>query len=220
MDAHKSNGNTGENGAGIEEEFGKKIGKPETDAIAVETDLDMDNIPDPANLAEAGDEFKYLKNALKNIKKEYEDLNSNYLKSLADLENYRKRMNREKEESLKYSNEKLLRDLLPVLDFLDLAIGHSAYYLEQDGSGNLKSFVDGIKLAHGEFIKILKNYGVEIIETSGKNFDANFHEAVEMVEDSDEPDGKVLQERRKGYLYKERLLRPSMVSISKPKNKG
>jgi molecular chaperone GrpE len=107
---------------------------------------------------------------------------------------------------------------LPVLDFLDLAIGHSAYYLEQDSSGNLKSFVDGVKLAYGEFVKVLRNYGAEAIETSGKNFDANFHEAVEMVEDSGQPDGKIIEEKRKGYVYKERLLRPSMVSIAKSKN--
>ena len=210
--------NAGGDDSNIEKEFGKRLEEPVEGSVAVETDLDIDDIPNPKNLAEAEDELKYLKNVLKNLKKEYEDSNSNYLKSLADLENFRKRMNREKEESLKYSNEKLLRDLLPVLDFLDLAIGHSAYYLEQDSSGNLKSFVDGVKLANGEFVKIFKNYGAEAIETSGKNFDANFHEAVEMVEDSGQPDGKIIEEKRKGYVYKERLLRPSMVSIAKSKN--
>ena len=207
-----------EEDSNIEKEFGKKVEEPAEGSVAASTDLDIDDIPGPKNLAEAEEELKYFKNVLKNLKKEYEDSNSNYLKSLADLENFRKRMNREKEESLKYSNEKLLRDLLPVLDFLDLAIGHSAYYLEQDSSGNLKSFVDGVKLANGEFVKILKNYGAEVIETSGKNFDANFHEAVEMVENSGQPDGKIIEEKRKGYVYKERLLRPSMVSIAKSKN--
>ncbi len=210
--------NEGGDDSNIEKEFGKRLEEPVEGSIAVSADLDIDDVPNPKNLAEAEDELKYLKNALKNLKKEYEDSNSNYLKSLADLENFRKRMNREKEESLKYSNEKLLRDLLPVLDFLDLAIGHSAYYLEQDSSGNLKSFVDGVKLAYGEFVKVLRNYGAEAIETSGKNFDANFHEAVEMVEDSGQPDGKIIEEKRKGYVYKERLLRPSMVSIAKSKN--
>ncbi|MHB1545916.1 MAG: nucleotide exchange factor GrpE [bacterium] len=207
-----------ENDSNIEKELGKIIEEQDKGSIAVETDQDIDDIPNPKNLAEAEDELKYLKNVLKNLKKEYEDLNSNYLKSLADLENFRKRMNREKEESLKYSNERLLRDLLPVLDFLDLAIGHSSSYLEQDSSGNLKSFVDGVKLADSEFVKILKNYGAEAIETSGKNFDANFHEAVEIVEESGQPDGKIIEEKRKGYVYKERLLRPSMVSIAKSKN--
>ncbi len=202
----------------VDKELGKIIKETNDSSVAASADLDIDDVPNPKNLAEAEDELKYLKNAFKNLKKEYEDSNSNYLKSLADLENFRKRMNREKEESLKYSNEKLLRDLLPVLDFLDLAIGHSAYYLEQDSSGNLKSFVDGVKLAYGEFVKILKNYGAEHIETAGKNFDANFHEAVEIVEHSGQPEGKIIEEKRKGYVFKERLLRPSMVSIAKSKN--
>ena len=217
-DGSEGANSAGGNGPDIEKELGKRMDGADGGSIAVETDRDIDDIPNPKNLAEAEDELNYLKNALKNLKKEYEDSNSNYLKSLADMENFRKRMNREKEESLKYSNEKLLRDLLPVLDFLDLAIGHSAYYLEQDSSGNLKTFVDGVKLAYGEFVKILKNYGAEAVETSGKNFDANFHEAVEMVGDSGQPDGKIIEEKRKGYVFKDRLLRPSMVSIAKSKN--
>ncbi len=216
--------NAGGEETDVENEFGKKMEEPEAeerlteDSIAVETDIDIDEIPNPENIDEAGKTLNYLKNALKRLKKECEDSNSNYLKSLADFENFRKRMNREKEESLKFSNERLLKDMLPAIDYLDLAIGHSAYYLGQDSSGNLKSFIDGVKLAYDEFIKILKNHGVEIIETSGKNFDPNFHEAVEILEDSGEPDGKIIAEKRKGYVFKERLLRPAMVSIAKNKN--
>ncbi len=202
----------------IEKELGKKLQNPAEEAIANTADLDISELPNPSSLAEAGDELKYLANAFKNIKKEYDDLNQNYLKSLADAENFRKRMNREKEESLKYSNEKLIKDLLPVLDFLDLAIGHSETYLEQDKTGNLKSFVEGVKLSYDEFVKTLKNHGVEIIETAGKTFNPNFHQVVEMVEDANQPEGKILEEKRRGYIYKERLLRPSLISISKSKN--
>jgi len=216
-EGYEDSGSAGIDDLNIEKELGKRIDDADGGSITVETDRDIDDIPNPKNLSEAEEELNYLKNALKNLKKEYEDSNSNYLKSLADMENFRKRMNREKEESLKYSNEKLLRDLLPVLDFLDLAIGHSAYYLEQDSSGNLKTFVDGVKLAYGEFVKILKSYGAEAIETAGKDFDANFHEAVEIVEDSGLQDGKIIEEKRKGYVFKDRLLRPSMVSIAKSK---
>ena len=207
-------------GSAIESELGRKLESEqcEQENIAVETDADIDMIPDPSNLAEAEKTLKYLKNVLKNLKKENDEANANYLKSLAEMENFRKRNNREKEEALKYSNEKILRDLLPVLDFLDLAIGHSAVYVEQDATGNLKSFVEGVKLANDEFIKILKNYGAEVIETKGKNFDANFHDAVEMVENSGKPDGSIIEEKRKGYTFKERLLRPAMVSIAKSKN--
>ena len=202
----------------IEKELGKKLQNPNEEALANTADLDISELPNPSDLAEAEDELKYLGNAFKNIKKEYDELNQNYLKSLADAENFRKRMNREKEESLKYSNEKLIKDLLPVLDFLDLAIGHSETYLEQDKTGNLKSFVEGVKLSYDEFVKTLKNHGVEIIETAGKTFDPNFHQVVEMVEDANQPEGKILEEKRRGYIYKERLLRPSLISISKPKN--
>ena len=204
----------------IESELGKKMeAEPYgQENIIIETDADIDMIPDPKNLVEAEKTLKYLKNALKNLKKENDEANANYLKSLAEMENFRKRNNREKEETLKYSNEKILRDLLPVLDFLDLAISHSAAYIEQDASGNLKSFVEGVKLAYEEFIKILKNYGAEAIETVGKNFDANFHDAVEMVENSGKPDGTIIEEKRKGYMFKDRLLRPAMVSIAKSKN--
>ena len=204
----------------IESELGKKMEtEPQgQENIVIENDADIDMIPDPKNLVEAEKTLKYLKNALKNLKKENEEANANYLKSLAEMENFRKRNNRDKEEALKYSNEKILRDLLPVLDFLDLAISHSESYIEQDTSGNLKSFVKGVKLAYDEFIKILKNYGAEAIETVGKNFDANFHDAVEMVENSGKPDGTIIEEKRKGYVFKERLLRPSMVSIAKSKN--
>jgi molecular chaperone GrpE len=211
------NANAGGNNSTIESELGKIVEDQAEGTVAIESDVDIDNIPNPESLSEAEKTFGYLKNVLKNLKKESEESNANYIKGLADFENFRKRMNREKEEALKYSNEKLLRDMLPALDFLDLAIGHSEQYLEQDASGNLKSFVEGVKLAYGEFIKILKNYGAEAIETSGKNFDANFHEVVEMVENSEQPDGKIIEEKRKGYTYKERLLRPSMVSISKSK---
>ncbi len=103
-------------------------------------------------------------------------------------------------------------------DFLDLAIEHSETYLEQDKTGNLKLFVDGIKLSYDEFIKVLKNHGVEAIETTEKTFDPNFHQVVETVEDSGIPAGKILEEKRRGYIYKERLLRPSLISVSKAKD--
>ena len=92
----------------IERELGKKLQNEE--AIANTADLDIDELPNPSNLAEAENELKYITNAFKNIKKEYDELNQNYLKSLADAENFRKRINREKEESLKYANERLVKD--------------------------------------------------------------------------------------------------------------
>ncbi|MHB1679073.1 MAG: nucleotide exchange factor GrpE [bacterium] len=177
---------------------------------------DLDQIAEPSSLSEARESLNYIRNAFRNLKKEFDELNEKYFKILADSENFRKRISREKEESLKYSNENLVKDLLPILDYLDLAINHSASYIDNDTSGNLKIFVDGVKMADNEFIKVLSNHGVKIIETENKNFDPNFHEVVEMVKDSAEPEGKIIEEKRKGYIYKDRLLRPSLICISKP----
>jgi molecular chaperone GrpE len=177
---------------------------------------DLDRITEPASLTEALESLNYIKNAFINLKKEFDELNEKYLKILADSENFRKRIIREKEESLKYSNESLVKDLLPILDYLDLAINHSASYIDNDVSGNLKVFVDGVKMANNEFIKVLLNHGVKIIETENKQFDPNFHEVVEIVKDSAESEGKIIEEKRKGYIYKDRLLRPSLICISKP----
>jgi molecular chaperone GrpE len=174
-------------------------------------------LPEPSSLSEAGVELKYTRAALKNFKKEFDELNEKYLKSLAESDNFRKRISKEKEESLKYSNESLIKDLLPILDYLDLAICHSVSYVEQDTSGNLKSFIDGMKMAYGEFIKILEKYGLKVIETEDKIFDANLHEVVEIFEDSNQPAGKILEEKRKGYMFKDRLIRPSLICVSKPK---
>ena len=177
---------------------------------------DLEQMTEPASMAEALESLNYIKTAFINLKKEFDELNEKYLKILADSENFRKRIIREKEESLKYSNEGLVKDLLPILDYLDLAINHSASYIDNDVSGNLKVFVDGVKMANNEFIKVLLNHGVKIIETKNKEFDPNFHEVVEMVKDSGEPEGKIIEEKRKGYIYKDRLLRPSLICISKP----
>ena len=177
---------------------------------------DLEQMTEPASMAEALESLNYIKTAFINLKKEFDELNERYLKILADSENFRKRIIREKEESLKYSNESLVKDLLPILDYLDLAINHSASYIDNDVSGNLKVFVDGVKMANNEFIKVLLNHGVKIIETKNKEFDPNFHEVVEMVKDSGEPEGKIIEEKRKGYIYKDRLLRPSLICISKP----
>ncbi|MCL6119833.1 MAG: nucleotide exchange factor GrpE, partial [Deltaproteobacteria bacterium] len=91
----------------IESELGKKMETEphELENVVIETDADIDMIPDPKNLVEAEKTLKYLKNVLKNLKKENDEANANYLKSLAEMENFRKRNNREKEEALKYSNE-------------------------------------------------------------------------------------------------------------------
>lgn len=180
-------------------------------------EVDITGLPNPADIEECSNELNYLKKAFKNLKDDFEKINGEYVRCLADSDNYRKRINREKEESLKFSNEKLIRSLLPVLDNLELAITHAEPFTLKDESGNFKSFISGVEYARDEFLKTLKGYGVTIVETGGKAFDPNFHEVVDIVENEEGEDHAILEEKRKGYVFKGRLLRPAMVKILKKK---
>jgi len=127
----------------------------------------------------------------------------------ADFENFKKQKNKEKQELLKFGNEVLIKELLPVLDNLERALEHAST------TENVTSIVEGIKIIHAEFLKILEKYGVTRVEAVGKKFDPNVHEAVfQEVRDDVEP-GTVVSEFQKGYLLNGRLIRPSRVIVSK-----
>lgn len=129
-----------------------------------------------------------------------------YLRSVADLENFRKRALREKDEARTYGAESLLRDLLVVLDNMERAV---------EASGELEQIKQGVKMTHDQFKQILRQHGVEVVEASGSPFDPAHHEAVAHIETADHLPGTIMQEHRRGYKFRERLLRPAMVSVAK-----
>ncbi|QOX79778.1 nucleotide exchange factor GrpE [Trichlorobacter lovleyi] len=131
------------------------------------------------------------------------------LRERADLENYRKRASREKEELLNYGIKSLVEEVLPVLDNLERALEHA----NEDG---LPALVEGVKMTHTLLLTALKKFGVCAVDGNcGTLFDPAFHQAMAQVETSDHPGNTIVQEFQKGYLLKERLLRPSMVSVAK-----
>lgn len=132
-----------------------------------------------------------------------------FLRERADMENYRKRANREKEELLNYGTKSLIEEILPVIDNLERALDHAS----EDG---LAALVEGIRMTHGMLLSALKKFGVTPLETVGATFDPAFHQAMNQVETDQQPANTVVQEFQKGYLLKERLLRPAMVSVSTP----
>jgi len=134
-----------------------------------------------------------------------------WLRLRAEFENLKKRMQKEKADSLKFGNESLLRALLPVLDNLSRALDHG----KETGS-NASSLLEGIELIHKQFINVLEKFGVKPISAMGELFDPEKHEAVAQEESDLEPN-KVIGEVEKGYLYHERLLRPAKVIVAKPK---
>lgn len=143
--------------------------------------------------------------------KELAELKDAFLRKAADLDNVRKRLVREKEEFAKFANERLMKDLLPVIDNLEralLAAGHT----EGD---NAHPIVSGVDLVRKQFINYLKDHGLTKIDAVGKVFDPSLHEAVSQRESKDCPDQTVLEEIEGGYLLHGRLLRPAKVIISK-----
>jgi molecular chaperone GrpE len=131
------------------------------------------------------------------------------LRSQADLDNFRKRMVREKEESIRYANAGLLEKLLPVLDSFELGLQAAA---QSEQGAELHR---GFSLVQKQLQDFLREQGVESIEAVGTVFDPNLHEAVSQVNSAEFPGGQVCQQIRKGYRLRERLLRPAMVIVSK-----
>ena len=131
-----------------------------------------------------------------------------YLRARADLDNFRKRAQREKEDLLKFSNETILRELLPVIDNLERALQHAA----TDGE---KGLLQGVELTLGQFSKVLEKFNVVAIEPLGELFDSARHEAMGQIESAEQPANTVVQLLQKGYLLNDRLLRPALVLIAK-----
>jgi molecular chaperone GrpE len=132
-----------------------------------------------------------------------------FVRERADLENYRKRVNREKEELLNYGNKSLIEEILPVFDSMERALIHVS---EEDHT----AVVEGIRMTHGMLVSVLKKFGVTPIRAVGTPFDSAFHQAMAQVATDEYPPNTVFEEYQKGYLLKERLLRPAMVTVSTP----
>ena len=135
-----------------------------------------------------------------------------YLRSQADMENLKRRFQKEKDELVKFSNESLIRQLLPVVDNLNKALEHS-----QDGN-SLNALSEGVELTLKGLTDTLKRAGVEEVKALGEPFDPNFHEAMCEQEDNCVKSGTVIQELQKGYVLNKRLIRPAMVVVSKGKS--
>jgi molecular chaperone GrpE len=127
----------------------------------------------------------------------------------AELENYRKRVAREREDDMKRTRAGLLEDLLPVIDNFELG-------MMEVRKGDPKSpIVIGMEMIERQLRDFMSNAGVEAIGADGLSFDPNVHEAVSQEESADVPEGKVIRQVRKGYKLRDRLLRPAMVVVSK-----
>lgn len=129
----------------------------------------------------------------------------------ADFENYKKRAARERQDAVKYATESLMQKLLPVLDNFEAAL---AAVQSSSAEGN-QSLLTGVSMIQQQLKSVLTEAGLEEIESHGKAFDPNLHEAVSQGESAEHPEGNVMQQLRKGYRLRDRLLRPATVIVSK-----
>lgn len=133
-----------------------------------------------------------------------------YLRARADLENSRKRAQRDVEEANRYANDRLLKEMIPVLDNLERALVHAG----PEGS-EVQALVEGVTLTVNLFRKVLEGFGVKAVVAVGALFDPNLHQAMGQVETSEHPPNTVVTEFQKGYYLNDRLLRPALVMIAK-----
>jgi len=151
-------------------------------------------------------EYLKLKEEADKAKEYWERL----LRLQADFDNTRKRLEREKQDFVKFANEGIIFELLNVLDDLERAVG-----LAESKDQDLQAFLKGVEMILAHLYEMLKVYGVKPIEAKGKLFDPNLHEALMQTESADVPEHTVVEEMQKGYLLNDRVIRTAKVKVSK-----
>jgi molecular chaperone GrpE len=145
---------------------------------------------------------------LADLQRERDDFKDRWLRKSAEFDNYRKRIERERREQADQAVVGLLQDLLPVVDDFDRALTVEA------GEGGA-AYRKGVELIHGKLHDLLRRYGVTPIDALGADFDPNLHQAVVHEVSPEHREGEVMSELQKGYMIKDRLLRPAMVKVAK-----
>lgn len=165
---------------------------------------------DNASRSNAGQqELEELREQLDAKEKEVKEHYERYLRQVAELDNFKKRINREKEDAIRYANENLIKDILPVIDNLERAIAHA------QGGGNGKPLVQGVEMVLRGLLDVFARHGVVQVPAVGEVFDPGKHEAMAQVESSQYEPNTVVDEHHRGYLLRDRLLRPALVTVAK-----
>jgi molecular chaperone GrpE len=178
-------------------------------------DLQDEKPPEGGSQTSETDVIAELEKKLEAARQEAQANYDRLLRTTAEFENYKKRSARELQDFRKYANETLLMELLPVVDNLELAVKTA----REDGNGQ-ESLADGIDLTLKEILRVLNKFGVQAVEALNQPFDPVFHQAVVGEESDKHPKNTVIQELQKGYTLHDRLLRPSMVVVAKPRAEG
>jgi len=149
-----------------------------------------------------------LQKEVTRLQKEKQEAQDRMLRVQAEFDNFKKRTQKEKEMNLKYKAQDLVNELLPAIDNFERA-------LQVEVTDAAESFVEGISMVYNQLNEALKSQGVEEIEAVGKEFDPNLHHGVMQVEDTEVEPNVIVEELQKGYMLKDRVIRPAMVKVNK-----
>lgn len=185
---------------------------PEDDAVSSEEQDDFDDQEDTVILQQ----LDALQKTLEEREAQIEDLTQQKMRAHAELENYRKRSEKEMQNVHKFALERFLNQLLPVADSFNLGLG--AMDDDSTDTKSLAAFKEGILLIKRSFDKVLQNAGVSEVNPQGELFNPEKHEAVSIQESDEHTEDTIVQVVRKGYALNGRLMRPAMVIIAKPKS--
>ncbi|MWV45307.1 nucleotide exchange factor GrpE [Paenibacillus sp. HJL G12] len=150
----------------------------------------------------------HLENEVQRLQTLADDYQQRALRTQADFDNFRKRTQKEKEDFAKYASSKLITELLPIIDNFDRAITAAGDIADND------SFAKGVGMIFRQLESVLKSEGLEPMDTIGQPFNPEFHQAIMQVESDEHEEGVVVEEVQKGYMLKDRVLRPAMVKVS------
>ena len=158
---------------------------------------------------EVSDREPTLEERAADAESKYKEMQDRYLRLNAEFDNYKKRMMRENSDRLKFFNMELIKELLPSVDNLERAISHAG-----DENSDLENMIEGLQMVYKGMQEAFGKFGVSEIESIGKEFDPNCHQAVGMIESQEVPENHVAEECLKGYYLHDRIIRPTMVRVS------
>ena len=185
------------------------VSKPLSDHPDIESvDTDAEGIPENP---QKNVEVPSLTNQLLEKDEELHALNDKYLRLAAEFDNYKRRVQRDQQDTIRFANEKLFKDLLPTLDNLERALQSGR---EQD---RIEGLLEGVDLTYKHFLDTLQKMGIKQVSSVGEVFDPAKHQAVGQVESTTIPENVIVDEYQKGYFVHDRILRPAMVTVAKTK---
>ncbi len=163
----------------------------------------------------APDELEQLHALVQALNAENADLKDQRLRALAELENTRRRAERERQDASQYAVSRFARDMLTVADNFSRALAACPAELREAADPQVKAVIEGVEVTERQLLSTLENYGVKIIETTDAKFDPNLHQAVAEVPGEGKPPGSIVHVIQTGYMIGERLLRPAMVTVAR-----